>query len=126
MVGGLLLLVLLLAILPSLHYARREMRDGIRRDALAALKNDLEQYNNKHNVYPFTFVTGTSTYVVTEKDDKGAVAWYLRTALENSHPAGSGIDQEAGHNFYYRIVQAGDKTYYDICGGTSTCGNAPK
>lgn len=121
-VVGCLLLLLATTLYPSLRYARREKRDGIRREALATLKTDMEQYYNKHNTYPLEFSADPYLYIVTEKDSKGAIGWYLRTQLENFHAVSAGFDLEGGHNFYYRVVDEGGSTWYDICGGQSTCG----
>ncbi len=118
-----LLLILFLSLLPALQHARREARDGQRRQALDQAKDSLEQYFNKHNHYPLTFsIAGDASYTVTEKSSTEAKGWYLRTPLENKASATTGFDEEGNHNFYFRIVNEGGRSYYDICGGIDTCG----
>lgn len=126
-VTALALAALIFAVLlvPALQHARREARDGQRREALAAAKQQLEQHYNKHEMYPRTFTGDNFEYVVLEVDSRGATAWYLRTALENSAPPQAGFDPEEGHNYYFRVLRDQAQTFYDICGGTSRCGAAP-
>lgn len=65
-------------------------------------------------------------YCVTAVDNQGATAWYLRTRLERLRKPTDGFDVEADHNYYYRVVREGSVTFFDICGGTLTCGAPPK
>lgn len=117
-----LALVLLISILPALRYARREKRDGVRRDALVELKHKLEEANNKLGYYPVTFSATPYQFVVTHGDGKKAIGWYIRTVLENKHADEKGFDFEGNHNFYYRLSSEHGSTFYDICGGDDTCG----
>lgn len=117
------LVVLLLGLtVPSLLHARREQRDGIRRDELAGLKRELEKKNNELGYYPIEFDASPHRYVVTEAHGDKAIAWYLRAELENFADSTSGFDEERDRNYYYRISNEDEKTFYDVCGGTLTCG----
>jgi hypothetical protein len=120
-----LALVLLATTLPALQYARREKRDGMRRDALVAMKRKLEEANNKLGYYPANFSAAPDTFVATSTKGKEALGWYLEVKLENNNRPTSGFDYEGDHNFYYRIQKRPDGTYYQICGGTNTCGVKP-
>lgn len=115
-------LIFVALLYPNLQHARREARDGLRRDQLALIKQQIEQYNNLHQAYPLQFDAAPNAYVVLNQDSTGATAWYLRAALENPGRPSSGYDAERGRNYIYRIVREGGRTYYDICGGTLTCG----
>lgn len=118
-----LLCVFLLFLLPALQYARAETRDGMRRDWLKDLKTELEQENNKTGVYPREYHTGEFELVVEEGDEvRGAVAWYIRTELENTHEDEAGFNDEL--NVFYRYIREGGVQFYDICGGENTCGVA--
>lgn len=119
---GILIAVLLVSIFPSALYARRERRDGIRRDEVAAFKRQLEDFNNKHNRYPVTLSASPHQYVVVEQAGDAATAWYLRAELENKVPETADKDLEAERNYYYRVVHDNGHVYYDVCGGTLTCG----
>ena len=122
---GLLVAVLLITIFPALQYARREKRDGARRDVLVEMKHRLEEVNNKLGYYPANFSAAPDTFVATSTKGKEAVGWYLETKLENNLQPTSGFDYEGNHNFYYRVERRADGTYYQICGGTNTCGVTP-
>lgn len=149
-----------LALAPAIVRARREFRDGTRRDDLGLLKHTMEMFFNAHETYPAPqsgeescattdraddWLFGAKgiladqelvervprdplaaagwqyRYCVTEQDDAGATAWYVQARLENARDAQHGFDPEQGHNYYFRITRDGDATYFDICGGTSTC-----
>ncbi len=112
---------LLVAIIPSLAYARREYRDGIERENVAGLKRKLEDFNNKKGYYPLEFSSGPYEYHVTKSEGKQALEWYVRTTLENPHETSSHYDAEEGHNFWYRYIQKDNQMYYDICGGGPSC-----
>jgi hypothetical protein len=118
---GLAVLLFVSLLLPALLHARREARDGVRRNEMAAFKNVLEQYYNVHETYPLTFDASPHRYVVVTSDEKGATAWYLQARLENKKASHADQSQEEGANFNYRIVREGDFTYYEVCGGTPTC-----
>lgn len=118
---GLLALIFGLALLPAARFSRREQRDEIRRDAVAAAKIKLEQYFNKHNQYPLEFEVPTYQYVVTQKDATSALGWYVRAELENPHRSTSDFDFDAGRNYRYRVVNQDDKVFYDVCGGEDPC-----
>ena len=109
-------------LVPSLHHAQQERRDGIRRDEVAAAKIELEQYFNAHETYPREFDASPHQYVVEVDDGQGATGWYVRAELENAADAIVAFDEEAGRNYWYRIVREGGATYYDVCGGISRCG----
>lgn len=116
--------VIFLALLfPALMYARRETRDGIRRNEIAAFKQVLEQYYNTHETYPRVFDASPHEYVVSEADGAGAKSWYLRAQLENKHTAEAGYDEDEGRKYNFRLVQEGSVTFYEVCGGTPECGN---
>ena len=108
-------------LIPSLLFARREYRDGIQRENIARLKRQLEDINNDKGYYPVTLSALPYEYHVTKTEGEKALAWYVRGVLENSHESASGFDAEEGHNFYYRYMNDGKKTYYEICGGTPNC-----
>lgn len=120
---GVLFVILLL---PALLHARQETRDGIRRDELAAFKQVLERENNDTGSYPLEFNASPHKYVVDRQDEGGALEWRLRAQLENNPRPTAGFDYEAGRNYYYRIVREDGFTYYEVCGGESTCGLAEK
>ena len=118
----LILVVVFFSLLfPALRFARRETRDGIRRDEIAAFKQVLEQYYNKHEVYPLEFDASPHEYVVVEQTVKGATVWYLRARLENQAMAAESFDAESGRNYYYRLINQDGYTFYDVCGGSATC-----
>jgi len=106
---------------PAALHARREVRDGIRRNELTNFKTELEKYYNKHETYPLTFNANPHQYAVVEKNTKGATKWFLRAKLENQHKVEKGFDEEAGHNYYYRYINENNNTYFDICGGLYKC-----
>lgn len=97
------------------------MRDGIRRDEVAAFKTVLEQYYNKHEVYPLEFDASPHKYVVVKQANGGAASWYLRAKLENNAVEDEGFDAESGRNYYYRLINESGATYYDVCGGSDGC-----
>lgn len=115
-----LLGLLLFGLYPALRYARREHRDGIRRTEVIQLKRALETYYNEHEQYPLQFPAGAHQYVVTESDARQALAWYVRAQLENQPVETAQFDEE--YNIYSRVVREGEQTFFDVCGGTSTCG----
>lgn len=117
-----LALTLFLSLLyPAVMHARREARDGMRRDEVAAFKQVLEQYYNKHETYPLEFDAAPHQYVVTDSTAAGATAWYLRAKLENQQETKTGYDGDVGRQYDWRLIQEGETTYYDVCGGTPTC-----
>lgn len=118
----LLIAVLVIGLYPALRHARRETRDGIRRDEIAARKTALEQYFNAHDTYPLTFDASPHQYVVEAWDSAGAISWFVRARLENESPETVAFDAEAGRNYWYRIVRYDSATYYDVCGGIARCG----
>jgi len=117
----LLLVVFATLLLPAAIYARRELRDGIRRNELTNFKTELEKYYNKHEAYPLTFNAVPHQYFLVDKDSKGATKWFFRAKMENSHKAEEGFDKEAGHNYYYRYLNENNSTYFDVCGGLYEC-----
>jgi hypothetical protein len=116
-----LFIAFIIFLIPSLIYARRELWDSTQIRQMIKVKEKLEQYNNKHQTYPLEFKNPPFEYVVTEKDSKGALAWYLRTPTKNTLTSKNGFDEEEGRNYYFRIVNENNKTFYDICGGSFTC-----
>lgn len=114
-------IVLLALLVPSLFYARREYRDGVERENIARLKRQLEDINNEKGYYPLTFSALPYEYHVTKADSIQALEWYVRGVLENPHESFSGFDAEEGHNFWYRYMNDGNTTYYEICGGAPAC-----
>lgn len=121
---GLLVIVFLGALLPSLLHSRRERRDGIRRSELVAFKQLMEQKNNELGYYPTEFDATPHQFIVTEQNEEQALEWYLRAQLENTPQPTAAFDLE--RNVYFRIVHEGGLVFYDICGGTSTCGAPPR
>lgn len=107
---------------PALLHARREARDGIRRNEVAAFKKLLEQYYNEHETYPLKFSAAPHEYIVTSSTSIGVTAWYLRAQLENSHGSQAGHDEDEGRKYDFRLIREGESTYYEVCGGTPTCG----
>lgn len=123
---GFLLGILFASMIPSLLYARKEKRDGIRRDEIAAMKRALEGINNVKGVYPLEFKATPHQYIVTDKDSTSAKGWFLRVELENPTKDELGFDEEAGRNYFFRILNEHGHIYYDVCGGEDTCGQPPK
>lgn len=121
MVLGVFALVFVIFLFPALMQARREARDGIRRNEIAAFKIVLEQYYNEHGTYPLAFDATPHEYRIVARDAYGAQAWYLRALLENSHVAQAGYDGDEGRKFDFRYVREDEATYYEVCGGTPTC-----
>jgi len=119
---GLIVLVLLFSglLLPALQQARREKRDGIRREEARNIKTAVEMYFNEYDFYPLEFNAGGHEYVVLKQAGQGASEFYIRAELENSGETAAGFDEE--YNIYFRIVNEGGKTFYDICGGELRCG----
>ncbi|MEX1997144.1 MAG: hypothetical protein WEA04_00490 [Candidatus Andersenbacteria bacterium] len=123
-IGVVALLVMLVIgmVVPSLQHARRERRDGQRREDVAGLKRELEMYFNQHETYPLTFTPPAPyQYVIMTADTSGALGWYVRAPLENKAEPRADFDYEEGHNFYYRVVREREQTFYDVCGGTFSC-----
>jgi type II secretory pathway pseudopilin PulG len=114
------IILMLLALIPSLQYARREVRDGMRRNELLAFKRELEQYFNKQENYPVEYDASPHEYVVLEDYEGGATHWYLRAELENRRMPTAGFDEE--YNVFFRVLHQDQKTFYDICGGELRCG----
>lgn len=127
--GGAALLFLAL-LLPALRYARQEARDAQRREAVLAAKRELENMYNRTEQYPLVHdPAGEVVYTVTKAGGEQApkhtgsgqaLGWYVRIPLELMPAPTSGFDLE--HNVYFRFVREGPVTFYDICGGTDTCG----
>ena len=117
----LIIVVFSLFLYPSLRYARRETRDGIRRQEIADTKHQLEMYFNKHNSYPLMFNASPHKYVVTSTSDDMATGWYLRAQMENNHQTGSDFDHDLGRQYFYRYLNEDKLTYYDVCGGQLDC-----
>lgn len=120
-VTGALTVIFIILLFPALIYARRELWDSAQIRQMIKVKEELERYNNKHQTYPLELNNPSFKYVVTEKDTKGALAWYLRMPMKNRLTPKNGFDEEEGRNYYYRITKENNKTYYDICGGNFTC-----
>ena len=120
-----LIVVLGIGLYPALRHARREARDGIRRDEIAARKTSLEQYFNAHETYPREFDASPHQYVVESSDNQGVTGWYVRAQLENKTEETVAFDAEAERNYWYRIIREGETTYYDVCGGIARCGATP-
>lgn len=116
--------VLLGSLLPSIRYARREARDGLRRTELLSHKQKLEEINNKEGYYPLLYTAAPYQYVVLKSQRNQAIEWYLRTPLENKTAPASGFDEE--YNIAYRIVEEEGASFYDICGGNFQCGASPR
>ena len=116
-----LLIVYACLLLPALKYERREVRDGIRRDEIAAFKRQLEQHFNVHNTYPLEFNASPHEYVATREEEDGAKSFFLRAKLENAAENEEGYDAEAGRNYNYRVINKDGETYYEVCGGTPSC-----
>jgi hypothetical protein len=99
--------------------ARREVRDGVRRQELRDIKHELEMYFNEQEKYPLSFEDPSHQYVVVEKDNEGAMGWFVRAELENKAVPTAGFDWEYNNDF--RVVREGGKTFYDLCGGNYKC-----
>lgn len=116
----LLVVILVVGLYPAVKYARQERRDGARRGEVVELKRALEMYFNEHEQYPLEFEVGAHDYKVVETDGQQALAWYVRAELENNAKPRADFDEE--YNIYFRVVNEGGGTFYDVCGGISTCG----
>jgi hypothetical protein len=118
--------VFILFLVPALIYSRRAERDQVRIQELIEHKIDLEIYFNKYDSYPLQLDVFPHEYVVIKETNNDATAWYLRTQLENRLPLKAGFNDTSGHNHYFRIIEDGTMTFYDICGGTFICGVVPE
>jgi len=116
---ALLSLIVIIAVIPSAIYARREVRDGIRRTETIQHKQELERIFNKNEAYPLNYQASPQQYVLVEEKNGQAIAWYIRAKLENRHEDKAAFDLE--YNVYNRYLNKNGVTYFDICGGTSTC-----
>lgn len=113
-------IIYLILLYPAIMHARRETRDGIRRQELHAFKKILEQEYNKNNSYPLKFAADPHRYFVLEQSGDKAVKWYLEAKLENFHPNETSFDNEK--NVYFRYFSpTNNETYYNICGGDYRC-----
>lgn len=121
LVLALCVIILLGLLLPSLMHARREYRDGGEKENIARLKRQLEDINNKQGYYPLMLSVAPYEYHVTKSEGEAALEWYIRGVLENYHENSSAYDAEEGHNFWYRYINEGNGTYYEICGGGPSC-----
>jgi hypothetical protein len=118
-VVGVLIVVILAGVFFAGLHARREARDGIRREEVRNIKHELEMYFNKHETYPLIFQDAVHEYVVVEQGEEGAKGWYVRAELENMAKPAAGFDLE--YNIDYRIVVDRGRTFYDLCGGNYRC-----
>ena len=118
-VGG-LIVVLLLGVSFSMREARREKRDGLRRQGLIEQKIAIEQVNNELGYYPIDFNAGVYEFVVLEGNDVRTTHWYLRTMLERPGIERAGFDEE--YNVFYRTGVENGVPFYDICGSEFHCG----
>ncbi len=118
-VAGTLTVILLVGVVLSGLYARREVRDGIRKQELRKIKHELEMYFNEYDKYPLDFNDPIHDYVVVEKEGDGALGWFVRAELENAPKPTAGFDLE--YNNDYRVVRQGGKAFYDLCGGNYKC-----
>ena len=114
-------IVLLILLIPAVQYSRQEVRDGIRRDEVAAGKRVLEDYFNEHGAYPLVFDAAPHEYVVVVSEGGAALEWFIRAQLENTAPPESGYNPEEERNFHYRVVNDRGQTYYEVCGGSVRC-----
>ena len=104
-----LLLIIAIGVIPALSHARREGRDGVRRDEVRAIKTDLEMEFNKTEKYPLEFDAGAHEYVVVESDGDAALAWYVRAELENQSKNEAGFNEE--HNV---LLSSVERRQYDL------------
>lgn len=115
-----LALIAAAGVVPAGFLARQEARDGIRRTELIEDKRALEQIYNKEDAYPLEYDAAPHRFVVVFEEVGSAKAWFVRAELERRHGDEHGFDLE--NNVYYRYVNDEKKTFFDICGGISTCG----
>ncbi|HLD25485.1 MAG TPA: hypothetical protein VJC05_00385 [Candidatus Andersenbacteria bacterium] len=126
---------------PSLHTARAEVRDGLRRQDITYLKHSLEQFYNEHEFYPLApeCLTSTATnewdfievlphdvkeadgflyrYCVTSQNQLSATGYFLEAQLEVGQANTVAFDEDELRKFHYRILHAGNKILYRVCGG---------
>ena len=114
-------IIFLVMLFPALQHARRDARDGQRREAALEAKRELEDMYNRQESYPLVHdPAGDVSYAVTEMGENEALGWYVRIPLEHFPEQASGFDLE--YNVFWRVVRDGAAAFYDICGGTDTCG----
>lgn len=103
-IGLLILAVVYIGFLvPALITARKEARDGVRRDDLTALKNALEQYQNVAQAYPAAPREPRVGCAVSRETD-----WFFGSSSplrqKKLFPARM-IDTDSGRRYEYCVVE---------------------
>lgn len=111
-----LVVLLLLALVPSLLTQRAEVRDDLKRQDIAALKRQAEDFYNQHEYYPDE-LPSPYRYVVTDTAAQHTQGYYLETQLERPLANTLGFDEDEKRKYHFRVVNENKQTLYRVCGG---------
>ena len=109
--------LLLVALLPSLLIQRTEVRDDLKRQAIATLKRQAEDFYNKHEYYPDE-LPSPYRYVVTDTAATHTQGYYLEAQLERPQVDTRGFDEDEKRKYHFRMLNENNQILYRVCGGT--------
>lgn len=115
--SGVLVIALLSALLPSFFIQRAEVRDDLKRQDIAALKRQAEDFYNQYEYYPDE-LPSPYRYVVTDTAAQHTQGYYLETKLERPSVNMVGFDEDEKRKYHFRVVNENNQTLYRVCGGT--------
>lgn len=114
-----LTVLLLGALVPSLITQRVEARDDLKRQDIAVLKRQAEDFYNRYEYYPDT-LPSPYRYVVTNTAANHTQGYYLEAQLERRAPDALGFDEDEKRKYHFRVLNEKSHTLYRVCGGTET------
>lgn len=114
---GLLAAGLLVALLPSLFIQRAEVRDDLKRQDIATLKRQAEDFYNQHEYYPDE-LPSPYRYLITDTAAQHTQGYYLEAQLERPSVNMVGFDEDEKRKYHFRVLSENNQTLYRVCGGT--------
>lgn len=114
-----LIVLLMIALLPSLLIQRAEVRDDRKRQDIAALKRQAEDFYNQHQYYPDQ-LPSPYRYIVTQRQQQHASGYYLEATQERHSADTIGFDEDEKRKYHFRVLNENNQTLYRVCGGTET------
>ncbi len=112
-----LVVLLLVALVPSLLRQRTEVRDDLKRQAIATLKRQAEDFYNKHEYYPDQ-LPSPYRYVVTDTAAMHTQGYYLEAHMERPQADTRGFDEDEKRKYHFRVLNENNQILYRVCGGT--------
>lgn len=112
-----LIAMFLLALLPSLLTQRAEVRDDLKRQDIATLKRQAEDFYNQHEYYPDE-LPSPYRYMVTDTAANHTQGYYLEAQLERPQADTLGFDEDEKRKYHFRVLNVNNQTLYRVCGGT--------